>query len=64
MKIKKKYIGSKAYSKTLGRFVAVTEENIEIFKKDNLTDLYVTTKAKSKPETSASAESVSNDTDA
>lgn len=64
MKVKKKYIGSKAYSRTLGRFVAVTEGNYPIFKRENLTIFYVTTKAKPEPETSASAESVSNHTDA
>ena len=64
MKVKKKYVGYKAYSKNLGRFVAVTEANYHIFKKENLTVFYVTTKAKPEPETSASAESVSNDTDA
>jgi hypothetical protein len=61
MKIKKKYIGSQTYSKTLGRFIAVTDENIEILKKDNL---YVTTEAKRKPKNSDSVKPVSNDRDA
>ena len=64
MKIKKKYIGSQTYSKTLGRFIAVTDENLEILKKDNLTYLYVTTETKRKPKNSDSVKPVSNDTDA
>jgi len=41
MKIKKKYIGTKVYSKFLGRLVTVCEENIEILKRDNQIEKYV-----------------------
>lgn len=64
MKVKKKYIGSKAYLKNIGRFVAVTEANYPIFKRENLIQFYVTTKAKPEPKISPIIEPVSNDTGA
>jgi len=58
MKIKKKYIGGKFYSKTLGRFIPITIENIELFKHENIKYLYVTTpKAKDKQNSNVSESS-------
>ena len=63
MKIKKEYIGGKVYSKSLGRLTLICEENIEIFKKDNLNHLYVTTKAKRNKQDSSIVEPISNNSE-
>jgi hypothetical protein len=63
MKIKKEYIGGKVYSKSLGRLISICEENIEIFKKDNLNHLYVTTKAKRNKQDSVKPSTIGNDSE-
>jgi len=60
MKIAKKYIGMKTYSKTMGKFISVCEKNIEILKKDNS---HVITKAKRTKQDSSIVEAVSNDSE-
>ena len=63
MKIKKEYIGGKVYSKSLGRLILICEDNIEIFKKDNLNHLYVTTKAKRNKQDSIIVEPISDNSE-
>jgi|TARA_R110000737_G_scaffold332552_1_gene349526 hypothetical protein len=63
MKIKKEYIGGKVYSKSLGRLILICEENIEIFKKDNLNHLYVTTKTKRSKQDSVIVEPISDNSE-
>ena len=63
MKIKQKYIGGKVYSESLGRLILICDENIEIFKKDKLDHLYVTTKAKRTKQDSSIVEADSNDSE-
>jgi len=60
MKIAKKYIGMKTYSKTMGKFISVCEKNIEILKKDKS---YVITKAKRTKQDSSIVEADSNDSE-
>lgn len=60
MGIKKEYIGSKTYSKSMGKSIIVCEENIEILKKDKS---HVITKAKRTKQDSSIVEPDSNDSE-
>ena len=60
MGIKKEYIGSKTYSKSMGKSIIVCEENIEILKKDKS---HVITKAKRPKQDSSIVEPDSNDSE-
>ena len=60
MGIKKEYIGSKTYSKSMGKSIIVCEENIEILKKDKS---HVITKAKRIKQDSIIVEPADNDSE-
>ena len=63
MKIKKKYIGTKVYSKFLGRLVTVCEENIEILKRDNQIEKYVIIEKKRNKQDSVIVKPIGNDSE-